>query len=499
MAGIRPETEVDRTQASLTAHGAALPLPRGEVEIVVETAVAESPVGQRLLVVLVNELARMKGVVSRLHVLGIGGRGVLPGVPLRERELQAGLHRLVDDLNGPASEYLAGIDFGHAPDAAVQVRVGGEGDGLRIAADAWRALLGSCTSEANWSSAAPYGASLAAAIAVAEVFKRLLIENGGSDPSRRLVTHLAYSAYNLGVDAAATCGPEVPLLVVEDLAIVGCGAGGSAALYVLAMQPGLSGRVALIEPDRHKLSNLNRYLMTTADDVEKGRHKLATAAEHLAQFAPRLHPTLYPERWELLAAPHWPFLLSTVDTVEARWAIQRRAVAGAEILDGAVFDLLYSLLRVVPGGRCLECAHPYDAELPLKQRAARWGQNLDTVRAWWTANVTISAEMVSRLEKTQGRLPGQYGELEGERFRDVTDRTECGETPLRTTVPSQAPVLPVTTTPVGVLLAAEIAKRSVAPAASLTNWLAHDLARSPSEPWLKWRRAHSGCPRHESV
>jgi glycine/D-amino acid oxidase-like deaminating enzyme len=38
--------------------------------------------------------------------------------------------------------------------------------------------------------------------------------------------------------------------VLDDLAIVGCGAGGSAALYVLAMQPGLAGEIALIEHDR---------------------------------------------------------------------------------------------------------------------------------------------------------------------------------------------------------------------------------------------------------
>ncbi|MGH2597631.1 MAG: hypothetical protein ACRDH7_16970 [Actinomycetota bacterium] len=108
--------------------------------------------------------------------------------------------------------------------------------------------------------------------------------------------------------------------------------------------------------------------MTTAADVHAGRHKLASAANHLARFAPQLHPTLYPGRWELLDAHPWPFLLATVDTVEARWAIQRRSLTGAEILDAAVLDLLYGLVRVVEGGWCLECKHPYDPDLPLKQR-----------------------------------------------------------------------------------------------------------------------------------
>jgi molybdopterin/thiamine biosynthesis adenylyltransferase len=497
MARIRPETEVDRTQAALALHGATLPLARGAVEIVVEPVAAASPVGQGLLVVLVNLLARMKGVVARVHVVGVTGHNVLPRVPLPATELRSGLDELVGGLNRDGSDYRADIAFAHSAEAVVRVRIGSAcGEGLAVAADGWRALLGRHVDEAAWDAAPPYGAALAASLTATEVFKQLLAANGGPDPARRSVTELAYSTFNYGVGAGAARGPDLRELVLRDLAVVGCGAGGSAALYVLAMQPGLAGEVALIEHDRHNLSNLNRYLMTTAADVHEGRHKLATAVDHLARFAPRLHPTLYPERWEQLGAHPWRFLLATVDTVEARWAIQQRALEGAEILDGAVLDLLYGLLRVVPGGRCLECKHPYDPELQLKQRAERWGQELDTIRRWTADNVTVTVEMVERLALTQNKPREQYAELEGVPFRDAPRLTECGETTLRTDVPSQAPVLPLATTPVGVLLAAEIAKREVAPEAQLNNWLAHDLARSPNRPRLKWRPAHATCPRH---
>ncbi len=176
--------------------------------------------------------------------------------------------------------------------------------------------------------------------------------------------------------------------------------------------------------------------------------------------------------------------------------IQRRSVVGAEILDGAVFDLLYGLLRVVPGGKCLECKHPYDPELSVKQRAQRWSQDLDTVRGWMAENVTVTREMVVHLAEVQGKAPEEYADLEGVPFVDVAWRTECGETALRTDVPSQAPVLPLATTPVGVLLAAEVAKRRIAPEAQLNNSLAHDLARSPERPRVKWRPPHHTCPRH---
>jgi hypothetical protein len=266
---------------------------------------------------------------------------------------------------------------------------------------------------------------------------------------------------------------------------------------VLAMQPGLRGDVALIEPGRHKLSNLNRYLMTTASDVHEQRHKLGSAANHLARFAPLLRPTLHPVTWEVLDARPWPLVLATVDTVPARWAIQRRAAAGAEILDAAVNDLLYGLVRVVPGGWCLECKHPYDPDYELKERGARWGQGIETVRSWTRQNVAVSADMIARLAEVQSRDPAEYAGLEGIRFEDVPALTECGETTLRTDAPSQAPVLPLATTPAGVRLAAEVAKHFIAPEAQLDNWLGHDLGRRPERPHVVFRPASKHCPRHK--
>ena len=506
MAGIRRETEVDRTAAALEGYGAALPLARGGVAITVAPGAAASPVGQRLLALLVNELARMKGVVGVITVDGVSGVPLLPGVPLEGTDLETGLAAFVASLNAPAATtddpYIASIEFGVTGAVDVRVAVGATSDGrdasIVVGADCWRALLGRYADESDWDARAPYGAALAAALAAPEVFKRLLLANGLVDAQRRLVADLAFSAYDYGVNESAGAGPEIFELVLRDLAVVGCGAGGSAALYVLAMQPGLAGEVALVEPGRHKLSNINRYLMTSASDVHERRHKLASAVNHLARFAPALVPASYPVEWQQLAAPPWPFLLSTVDTVPARWQIQRRAVAGAEILDAAVSDLFYNVIRVVRGGWCLECKHPFDPDYDLKQRGARWGVDFETVRAWTTSNAAVNAEMIATLAETQGKEPDDYAALEGRPFRDIPMLTECGETRLQTDVPSQAPILPLATTPVGVILAAEIAKRSVAPDAQLANWLGHYLDRAPQRPRVVWRPASASCPRHGS-
>jgi molybdopterin/thiamine biosynthesis adenylyltransferase len=507
VARIRRETEVDRTEAALAGYGATLPLARGIVAITITPAVAHSSVGQRLLVLLINELARMKGVVRLLVVDGVAGGPVLPGVPVEGLDLEAGLGTFVGSLNASMATaddpYEAAIAVGTTDAADVRVLIGdataSAAAGVVVGADAWRALLGRYSEHALWDADAPYGAALAAALAAAEVFKRLLRANGLDDPSRRLLMDFAFSAFDFGIDGKAVIGPDVHELVLRDLAVVGCGAGGSAALYVLAMQAGIAGEIALVEPGRHKLSNISRYLMTTAGDVHESRHKLSSAVDHLARFAPALVPTLYPLAWEMLDAPQWPFLLSTVDTVPARWNIQRRAAAGAEILDAAVNDLFYNVIRVTPGGWCLECKHRFDPDYDLKQRAARWGVDVDTVRTWTNANVAVTAEMIAVLAETQGKGADEYLELEGKAFRDVALLTECGETRLRTDVPSQAPVLPLATTAAGVILAAEIAKRFMAPEAHLCNWLGHFLDRAPERPRVVWRPASAGCPHHHPI
>jgi molybdopterin/thiamine biosynthesis adenylyltransferase len=496
MASIRPETEVDRTEAALARFGGSLPLEHGRVAIEVGRDAAASPVGQRLLVTLVNELARMKGVVSAIAVTGITGARILPGVPVEGDDVEGGLTTLVASLNSDDSPFRAEIAF-VSGDCAVRVSVGsGAPADITVGADGWRALLGDYAREAEWDAGAPYGAALAAALAAVEAFKLLLLRNGLADAQRHPAGDLAFSAFNHGVDVGAAVGPELRELELHDVAIVGCGAGGSAALYVLGMQPGLRGHVALIEPGRHKLSNLNRYLMTTASDVHEQRHKLGSAANHLARFAPHLRPTLYPVTWEVLDTRPWPLVLATVDTVPARWAIQRRAAAGAEILDAAVNDLLYGLVHVVPGGWCLECKHPFDPDYELKERGARWGQGIETIRSWTRQNVAVSADMIARLAEVQNRDAAEYAGLEGRRFGEVPALTECGETTLRTDAPSQAPVLPLATTTAGVMLAAEVAKHFVAPEAQLDNWLGHDLGRRPQRPRVVFRPASKQCPRH---
>lgn len=493
MAQIRPETEDDRTQQALATDGLTLPLAHGTVEIVVSPGIEKTSGGQRLIVLLINELARMKGVVGDIHLVTDADPEVLRATPLSGASFVESAIALVESLNAAGSQFRASLRVGtaHSPDVRVQVgRMAGEAE-IVVASDGWRALLGHFAEQADWSAANPIGPAIAAAIAAAEVFKWLVYANAGEGSNRFAPADFAYSAFNYGVDADAAVGPDVGSLQLADLAIVGCGAGGSGVAYILAMHPRLSGVVALIEPDKHKLSNLNRYLASTAEDVHSARHKLSSLTHHLACFAPGLALELHAQPWEQLDRYPWDTLVSAVDTVEARWSIQRRA-DGATIIDLAVHDLLYSVLRVVPGGRCLLCKHPYDPELATTQRAARWGVPLETVREWTVAGRMVDAEMIDLLARTQGKSASAFGDLLGVPFTETPRLLECGSTSMRADVPSQAPVLPLATTAVAAIGAAEVIKH-FSGLAPLDNWLAHDLRRNPSGPWSKSRRPVEEC------
>jgi hypothetical protein len=493
---IRPETEADRTRAALAAEGLTLPLARGSLQIEVASGVAATTAGQRLVTLLVNILARMKGVVREIHLVSRDA-AVLRGTPLRSERLADGLAALVASLNSADSEFRASLSFRLAANPDVRIQIGGAPGTAEVvaAADAWRALFGRFAADADWDCSCPVGPALAAVIAAVEAFKRLVAANDGGAHGQLAPPDFAYSAVNYRTGTHAEAGPDVPALRLACPAVVGCGAGGSGAVYITAMHPRLSGMIALIEPGFHKLSNLNRYLATTADDVREPRHKLATLVDHLARFAPALALELHARPWEQLDSHPWDTIISAVDTIEARWAIQRRVRDSASIIDLAVDDLLYAGLRVVPGGRCLFCKHPYDPDLAIKQRALRWGVPLDTVREWTAAGKVVDPEMLENLGRTQGKPPSAFDELLGQPFTDTPRLIECGSTALRADVPGQTPILPLATSAAAVVGASELIKHA-AGMPGLNNWLAHDLRRNPAGPWLKHREPLRGCPHH---
>jgi hypothetical protein len=429
-------------------------------------------------VLLVNLLGRMKGVVSHIAVAGVNETSRLPGVPLLGDRLLEGLRSLLDSLSGPASEYRTGFMVGRADDPDVRLAVGLVDEGmpdLVLGADAWRALLGRHVTESRWTDRCPLGPYFAATLGASETFKRLLLRNFGWNEGQ-LLEDLAFSLLNFGMDETAEAGRDRSELFIRDIGVAGAGAGGTAALYTLASFPRLTGSLAIVEPGNLKESNIGRYLMSDYSQVHERLPKLASVRDFLGRYAPDLSVRLEPGEWDEVAG-EWRTVICTVDTPEARWDVQRSQPG--LIIEAGVIGLLYSVLRVVPGGWCLECKHPRDPDITWKRRALRWGLTVEEVRRRFVEGAAITADDLVRLADVQCRSAEDFAPLLGTPFQEAPSLTECGETPLSLSIPSQAPVLPLVTTAAGIVIAAEVVKEMTGTGAPLHNFFDHDLRFPP--------------------
>ena len=489
-----PETETHRTEKALglLVPEAHLPLLRGSVEVVVESGLSATPAGQHLLLMLVHLLARMKGVVSELSVVGIEDVLRLDGVPLSPGRLSEGIEELVSGMSGSRSSWRAGLVFDTPRDADVRVSVGvpsAPSVDICLGADGWRALGGVYAAESRWQDWSPIGPYFAATIGAAEVFKRLLRLNFHWSEGE-LLQDFAFSLWDYRSNETVAT-PDVHDVDLSEFAFAGAGAGGTAALYTLASFRRLAGKPTVVEPGLLKASNLGRYLMTDYAQVHGRVPKLDSVGHFMRRFAPAVEPRLVSAMWHEVPGP-WRNVVCAVDTPEGRWDVQKST--RGTIIESGVLGLMYTVLRLVPGGWCLECKNPRDPDLTWKRRAARWGLSVFEVRAKHERRDVVVEQDILRLADVQARPPGDLRDLLGVPFDSVPELTECGETPLSLRVPSQAPVLPLVTTAAGVVLAAEVVKEVCQLGEPLRNWFGHDLRSCPRGDRHVFRPARPDCP-----
>ncbi len=489
---IETETETHRLEKAVAGlvSGAALPLKSGTVAIEIDPTLVSTPCAQHLLCMLVHLLARMKGIVRTMVLRFAADVPLHPGIPLVGTSLTSGLEQLVGSLSGPQSTYRTELVIGSAgPARELQVRIGSGSGDVVVGADAWRALLGKFVDQSSWSDGCPLGPYMAATLAAAEVFKRLLRINFDWQEGA-LLDDVAYSLFDYSLNEKAAPGPDLREIALSNLAIAGAGAGGTAALYTLCSFPAVSGSLVAVEPGKLKESNLGRYLMSDYDQVHSYLHKLDSVKRFLEVHAPKLHCEGLKAPWHQVPRA-WQTVLATVDTPEARWDVQRsRPVT---ILEAGVIGLLYGVLRVIPGGWCLECKHPPDPELTWKRRALRWGVGIEAIKQKYYAQAPVTREDIERLAHVQNRAANEFQPLIGVPFDQVPALTECGETALSLGVPSQAPVLPMSTTAAGIVLAAEVVKDLTGRGAPLHNYLVHDLRFRLRSDCQKYKPRNQHC------
>ncbi len=304
---------------------------------------------------MVNLLARMKSAITGVSILIPNGISLHQYVPLYGNDFRAGLVRLVNSITGPRSNYAVSFNFdGQMAHPTVSVLVGGDSQHqslatIQVEANAWTAYINASQPLPDWDTPIPFGPHLAATLAVAEIFKYLLICNFPHQISElqiKLLNDVAFSALTYGADPGISTYPSINTsLSLNNIAIAGVGAGGSAALYTLSCLPGLTGKISLIDPGRHKQSNLTRYLLSSYHDCHAGTHKIETARSFLRHHHPTLEVQLEPLPYAEVTDRDFRLVVSTVDTPEARWDIQNDWPA--VLLDAAVVETIYAVLRDV--------------------------------------------------------------------------------------------------------------------------------------------------------
>ena len=142
--------------------------------------------------------------------------------------------------------------------------------------------------------------------------------------------------------------------------VVGCGGLGAPALYYLTAM-GI-GHLGLCDGDIVSLSNLNRQLLYTSEDI--GKPKASTACRRLLALNPRLKTTVYDSFLtpELAAniVPAYDITLDCLDNFAARFILNDACVAaGKPFVHAGVGEFYGQLLTVTPGkGPCLRCLFP---------------------------------------------------------------------------------------------------------------------------------------------
>ncbi len=144
------------------------------------------------------------------------------------------------------------------------------------------------------------------------------------------------------------------------VAIFGVGGLGSVVLYFLAAAG--VGTIYIVDKDPVELSNLNRQVLYTSEDV--GRPKVEVAAERIRKVNPhvRVHALARSVDLELALdlAGKVDVLVDCLDNWKARHIVNEAAVKSRKPLVHAAVEEFYGhVLTVLPGKTpCLNCVFP---------------------------------------------------------------------------------------------------------------------------------------------
>jgi hypothetical protein len=196
----------------------------------------------------------------------------------------------------------------------------------------------------------PFGPLASAALAAGEVFKHVVRRLPLADSySERYLRRAADAQFDFGFsthDRAMNFG---------DITVISAGAISQAVLFTLYRLPNVRARFHVVDSNVTELSNLNRNVLSTVDDVDSPK------VEVVRKRAPvGVDVNAIPHRFPSIECGTLPLqkVVVGVDDIPSRWATQRLKPGWLGVAGTTHFQVSCSSHR--DGEPCAGCLHPRD-------------------------------------------------------------------------------------------------------------------------------------------
>jgi len=142
--------------------------------------------------------------------------------------------------------------------------------------------------------------------------------------------------------------------------VAGCGGLGAPVLYYLTAM-GI-GHIGLCDGDTVSLSNLNRQILFTVEDI--GKPKASTASKRLLALNPELKTAIYDQFIDEKLAdkiiPDYDIIIDCLDNFSTRFILNDICISHKKpLVHAGVGEYYGQLMTITPGkGPCLGCLFP---------------------------------------------------------------------------------------------------------------------------------------------
>ena len=339
----------------------------------------------------------------------------------------------------------------------------------------------------------PYAAGAAAALACAELFRRVFLK---SEAERDISVSL------LNYDESTGANLKLVDADIGNVLFVGVGAVGNAALWVLARDTQIRGRLWLVDGEEVTLSNLQRYVLTTFSDVGRSKVLLGQVALSETRLTiETMQSTLEQFVEAQNAINNIPVTVISVDNVEGRRSAQ--ALLPRLVINGWTGDqaLGTSWHIFSCDAACLACLyHPHGQGTSAVEQAAKaLGLPHDRAALLWVSRQPLSSDDIKIVANSLGVKESVLKPWLTKSLGDIYTDVVCGAVPLDVTGVGKVETVPLAhqSALAGILMAAELLKRTQPDLAALSqreplvSW--DDVLRPPPPIWGKPRAREKGC------